>query len=327
MILISVIIPIYKVERFIQRCARTLFEQTLQEGVEFIFVDDCTPDKSISLLKEMISWYPHRAVNCHIVRHEANKGLPAARNSGLKQAQGKYIYHCDSDDWLEPDALEKLLNMAEAKQADMVWCDWFLSFEHNERYMKQPDSQSVEKALQKVLCGKMKYNVWNKLTRRSLYEDNQITFPAGHGMGEDMTMICLLACASAVAYVPNALYHYVKTNGEAFTNSFSEKKLCDIIYNANETIRFLSDKKESKMDEAIACFKLNVKYPLLMSDNKHLYTLWQTWFPEANKFILRSKDFSFRSRLLQYAASKNMYWIVRLHYQWVYRLIYGIIYR
>ncbi|MCM1372454.1 MAG: glycosyltransferase [Bacteroides sp.] len=327
MTLISVIIPIYKVERFIKRCAKSLLEQTLQEEVEFIFVDDCTPDRSISLLEETISCYPHRSADCHIVRHKVNKGLPAARNTGLIHAKGKYIYHCDSDDWLELDALEKLLNMAESKQADMVWCDWYLSFKHNERYMKQPDCHSSEEALQKILRGKMKYNVWNKLTRRSLYKDNQITFPTRHGMGEDMTMIRLLACASVVAYVPSALYHYVKTNGEAFTNSFSEKNLCDIIYNTNETIRFLSKKKGSKMDEAIACFKLSVKYPLLISDDKRLYAIWQTWFPEANTSIWRNEEFSFRSRFLQYVASKNMFWIVRLHYQWVYRLIYGLIYR
>ena len=138
---VSVIVPIYNVSRFIKRCVESLFNQTLDD-VEFIFVNDCTPDDSIDILKKVIADYPDR--NTMIINHEVNKGLPAARNTGLKAASGDYIFHCDSDDFIEPTMLNDLYYTACDDNADIVWCDWYLTFEKNERYMKQPDYDTVD---------------------------------------------------------------------------------------------------------------------------------------------------------------------------------------
>ena len=127
---VSVIIPIYKVEKFIERCVHSLMGQTLQE-VEYIFVDDATPDKSIEVLKKCLTLYPNR--KAVVLHHSQNQGLPAARNTGLVAATGEYIYHCDSDDFVEVNMLEKLYQKAKETEAEMVWCDWCLSFEKNER--------------------------------------------------------------------------------------------------------------------------------------------------------------------------------------------------
>ena len=80
---------------------------------------------------------------------------------------------------------EKALNT----QADIVWSDWFLSYGRKERYMYQPEYESAYLALKGILAGEMKYNVWNKLIKQTLYVENNIQFPSGHGMGEDMTVI------------------------------------------------------------------------------------------------------------------------------------------
>ena len=223
--------------------------------------------------------------------------------------------------------LEKLYKTAEETEADVVWCDWFLSFKKNERYMKQPDYNTPKDALKGILNGTMKYNVWNKLVKRSLYVDNEIQFPSGHGMGEDMTMIRLFACAQKVAYVPEAFYHYVKLNGEAFTNTFSKQHLEDIKYNVDETIAFIYSKVGSEMETSLSFFKLNVKYPFIISDQWDMYKLWSEWYPEANKFIVRNRYGSFRSRVLQYAAWMKQYWVLWLHYKLVYKFVYGILYR
>lgn len=225
---VSVIVPIYNVSRFIKRCVESLFNQTLDD-VEFIFVNDCTPDDSIDILKKVIADYPDR--NTMIINHEVNKGLPAARNTGLKAASGDYIFHCDSDDFIEPTMLNDLYYTACDDNADIVWCDWYLTFEKNERYMKQPDYDTPKEALKAMLTGKMKYNVWNKLVRGSLYEENGIFFPSGYGMGEDMTMIMLFAYAKNVKYLPKAYYHYVKLNTNAFSNTYSQKHLEELKYN------------------------------------------------------------------------------------------------
>lgn len=225
---VSVIIPIFKVRNFIERCVCSLFEQTLKD-VEYIFVDDASPDDSIDILKSCIDRYPERKDQITILTHEKNQGLPAARNTGLAVATGEYIFHCDSDDFVEKDMLEEMYKVAKEKDADMVYCDFYLSFEKNERYMSNPVYETADAMLrQGLLGGNMKYNVWNKLVRRSLYTENDILFPAGHAMGEDMTMIRLAACAKSVAYVPKAFYHYVKLNANAYSATMSERHKIDI---------------------------------------------------------------------------------------------------
>lgn len=235
---VSVIIPIFRVEKFIERCAISLFEQTL-DSIEYIFVDDTTPDKSIEILTDVLERYPQRKPQVTILRHDVNKGLPAARNSGLSVAGGEYVFHCDSDDYLESNALEQMLNVAEKTDSDIVWCDYYLSFSMNERIMVQPNYSNSQEAIKGMLSGTMKYNVWNKLAKRRLYVDNSISFPAGHSMGEDMTMIKLFAHAKKVAYINAPLYHYIRLNTDAMTQSYSERKIADIEFNVAQTLDYL----------------------------------------------------------------------------------------
>ena len=321
---VSVIIPIYKVEKFIERCVCSLMEQTLLE-VEYIFVDDATPDKSIEVLNACLALYPDR--NVTILHHQHNQGLPAARNTGLAIATAEYIFHCDSDDYVEPTMLEELYNAAKREDADIVWCDWFLTFAENERYMKQPSFETSIEALKAMLGGGMKYNVWNKLVRRSLYEDNDILFPAGYGMGEDMTMMMLFAHTRKVAYVPQAFYHYVKLNTGAFSQTYSERHLVELKHNIQRISDYMKVVLGTSVEKELAFFKLEAKFPFLISDDSKKYKLWQEWYPEVNCYILQNKNVSFRSRCLQWLAWKRQFWIVKLHYYLLYKVVYGIIYK
>ena len=323
---VSVIIPVYRVEKFIEKCAASLFSQTLDD-VEFIFVDDASPDNSMAVLKKCIQQYPQRKAQIRMLVHKENKGLPAARNTGLAAASGEYVFHCDSDDFVEPDMLETLYDEAKKKDADIVWCDWYLSFEHNERYMKQPDYATPMEALKAMLAGLMKFNVWNKLVRRRLYVDNQIAFPAGYAMGEDMTMMLLFAVAGKVAYIPQAFYHYVKLNTEAYSQNFSLNHLESVKHNIRTVELFLHSRLGNVLDLEIACMKLEAKFPFLMSDRKEMYRLWERTYPEANAYILRNHYISRRRRWVQWCAAKRLWFLVRLHGWIVGKLIYGIIYR
>lgn len=330
-ILISVIVPVYNVERFITRCVCSLFAQTMDAGVEFIFVDDATPDSSIEALQNCLRQYPQRQKQVKLLRHSVNKGLPAARNTGLQAATGTYIYHCDSDDYLESDALESMYNAAMCQEADIVWCDWFLSFEKNERYMKQPTYETAMDALKGMLSGAMKYNVWNKLVKRQLYVGNHIKFPEGHGMGEDMTMIQLFACADKVCYLPQAYYHYVRLNAQAFTqmggSPHKRQHLDDLRYNVSRILQFIKQRFGNQLDRELAFFMLDAKFPFLITDQKTSYQRWKEWFPEANRYIWQNKQISYRSRLLQLMAAKGQFWYVWLYYKLVIRLVYGVLYK
>ena len=324
---VSVVIPVFKVSGFIERCACSLFGQTLKE-VEYIFVDDASPDDSISILKECLERYPERKGQVRILAHEQNRGLPAARNTGLAVAAGEYVFHCDSDDFVEKDMLEEMYRAAKEKDADMVYCDFYLSFEKNERYMSNPVYETAEDMFRKgLLGGAMKYNVWNKLVKRSLYTDNGILFPAGHAMGEDMTMIRLAACAESVAYVQQAFYHYVKLNANAYSATMSDRHKADIRFNVDQTVEFLKKRSGNALDKEIAFFKLNTKLPFLITDNEEEYEVWKEWWPEANKYICENKHQAFRTRMVQWLAAKGQFWAVKVYFKLVYKLVYGVIYK
>ena len=340
--LISVVIPIYHVEAFIERCARSLMVQTMDD-VEYIFVDDCSPDGSIDILKHVVAEYPQRKVQ--IIRHEVNRGLPAARNTGLSHATGDYIFHCDSDDYLEHDALEKMYNKAVETDADIVYSDWYLDSPSltppvggRTRYMRCPAYTTPEDALRGLLHGTMKYNVWNKLVKRKIYNPNlnpndslndkgdcfddanekvkgrvDPAFPEGHGMGEDMTMILLFARARKVAYLPVATYHYVRQNENAFTaprRGATGGLYDDLRFNADRIIAAL----QGQISESdLACFKLNVKYPFLISNRRADYDRWNQWYSEANNYI-SSHQVSARARFLEKCAAWHFYFPLRFHF-------------
>ena len=119
---ISAIIPIYNVSKYIERCTRTLMEQSFQ-NVEFIFVNDCTPDNSIEILRNTLRDYPHRHPFVKIINNPKNLGLAATRFVGMSEAKGDYVWHCDSDDWVEKDMLQKMYDKAIIEDADIVCCE------------------------------------------------------------------------------------------------------------------------------------------------------------------------------------------------------------
>ena len=107
----SILVPVYGVEKYIERCARSIFEQTYH-NLDIVFVDDCTPDKSIDLLQRVLEDYPKRKAQTRIIRHAHNRGLSAARNTAVAAAIGTFLTHVDSDDWIELNAVEVLVSEA-----------------------------------------------------------------------------------------------------------------------------------------------------------------------------------------------------------------------
>lgn len=327
MIKVSVIIPVYKVESFIERCALSLFNQTMGD-IEYIFIDDASPDNSIEIVNHCLESFPLRKKDTIIIQNFVNKGISTVRNIGLDKASGEYIFFCDSDDWVEQDMLEKMYNMAIDKKADIVYCDFFLSFNQKERYMPNPTYQRAEEMLkQGFLCGLMKYNLWNKLIKKELFDYETMRFPVEHSVGEDMLVIRLTSNAKKVNHLPEALYHYVKLNGNAYSNSYSQKNLEDIRFNADITIDYLKKRYGKDIEQELALFKLSTKLPFLITDDKNIYKIWREWYPEANKYAFSNKNLPMRTRLLQEMAAKNKWWYVKLYYKFVYKFVYGFIYK
>ena len=105
---VSILVPVYGVEKYIKRCARSLFEQTY-DNIEYIFVDDCTQDRSIDILEEVLKEYPNRKNQVKILHHAKNRGLSASRNTALDASTGDYLMHVDADDYLHVDAIALLI--------------------------------------------------------------------------------------------------------------------------------------------------------------------------------------------------------------------------
>ena len=130
---VSVYVPVYGVEKYIEKCVRSLFEQTLDD-LEYIFVDDCSPDDSIRILEQVLEEYPNRKPQVKIVRHEVNQGVCTARRTGIQHTTGEYIACCEPDDWVETTMYEELYKKAKETGVDMVACDHYIEFMPGVKY-------------------------------------------------------------------------------------------------------------------------------------------------------------------------------------------------
>lgn len=214
--LVSVIVPVYGVEKYIARCARSLFAQSWP-AIEFIFVDDGSPDGSVTVLTEVLSQCEASLrERVHLIR-KANEGLPKARESGMKAAHGDYILHVDSDDWLESVAVEHLVRKAEETGADIVVFDFWKEFGHRRKLDREKDSSIADPDLfRKRLYTYASYGyVWNKFYRREICED--LYYPS-YSMHEDIVFNTqALFRARKIVHLKEGLYHYNRTNAGSVT--------------------------------------------------------------------------------------------------------------
>lgn len=226
MLKVSVIVPVYKAEAYIEKCARSLFGQTMEEA-EFIFVDDCSPDGSIEVLERVLADYPRRREQVKVIRHSENQGVSVSRQDGLDAATGEYVIHSDPDDWVEPEMLERLYEKAKADDADMVICDFYQVNPKTGRkrlFVQKPDSFDAE-LVQRQLFRNLHGCVWNKLVRLEVIRKANVKFPAGYAFCEDLTFNTeLLNQPLKIVYLPEAFYNYVwSATGGSLSSAYSER--------------------------------------------------------------------------------------------------------
>lgn len=212
MYLVSVLVPVFKVEGYIERCARSLFGQTYH-NLEFIFVDDCSPDDSICVLRKVINDYPERSDAIRIFHHDRNRGLAASRNTALDNATGEFVCAVDSDDWLELDAIEKLVKKQIESSADIVSGNMIMHTIDGEQPFYETKCNSKEEFILLQLQKTWDHTVCRKLIRRSLYEDNGVRCMEGFDMTEDRYQMAQLAYYSkSNSQIDDIIYHYERRN-------------------------------------------------------------------------------------------------------------------
>jgi glycosyltransferase involved in cell wall biosynthesis len=307
---VSVIILIYQTENYIERCAKSLFEQTL-EDIEYIFVNDCTKDRSVEVLKGVVDKYPSRKPFVNIFSLEKNMGQAYARKYGIKQATGKYIIHCDSDDWIAPNMYSEMYLLAEQNKYDVVKCDFYRENIKGFRVSKQFDSDFFENkynVISKLLVGTELSSMVDKLVRAKVVKDSRIIAPT-YNMQEDL-VYCLqyFLYSDKIGYIKKPYYYYClnrqsishKLNVDSYLSRLRDvcqnTKLAEIILKNNNLA--------NEMRDEIDCLKYNDRCHIqdLIGDSEY-YAMWSKVFPEIDKRMITNRKMRYKVKI-HYILSK-----------------------
>lgn len=324
-LLVTVIVPVFNAEKTLNLSLDSIKNQTYS-NIEIVFINDCSTDSSSELLYTFQKDNP--SLSIVILDHEKNMGVASARNSGLGAAKGDYIYFLDADDQLDANAISEVMKVADSADYDIIGFNWYLTFSTNERRMNQPSFTSPEEALKLMLSGAMRWNLWLFVVKRSLYERNAIRFIPGMNMGEDlMIMVKLFTYSKNVYYINEAFYHYGQSNASSLTKTYSSKHILEVTENVNEVEKFINEYNPDFVDQNYLYYlKLNIKLPLIMSNKESQYIQWLNWFPESNPYIMKNKFLPYRTRLVQWMASKQQFWFLKV-YNFVFTTVYGRLYK
>ena len=200
---VSVIVPIYNVEKYLEKCINSLLSQTL-EDIQIILVNDGSKDNSGNIAKE----YEKNNKDRVIYVEKENGGLSDARNYGIKYATGDFIAFLDSDDYIEKNAYEEMYNKAIEENADYIECDFIWEFPNKIRVDKQYPYKNKKEMLSFV-----RVVAWNKLIKRQLITDNNLEFPKGLRYEDIEFTYKLIPFVNKFVYVDKPFIHYVQREG------------------------------------------------------------------------------------------------------------------
>lgn len=288
---VSVIVPIYNVANYIERCLISLFSQT-HDSIEYIFVDDATPDNSIEILYQIMERFPERKNAIKVIRHEKNRGLSAARITGISNASGEYIHHVDSDDFVDVHMIELMMKSARANNSDIVFCDVWMEWLNKRKRFTQ-EFTTKEQYLVDLLESRVIQGVFNKLVRKKLYIDNNIFPTEGTNVGEDLIVTPRLVYhADIITKVDEALYYYVQYNAGSYTKQFKVKTLQDVSYVLNFLKNFFSQLNTSDKGIYLQALEVGINRKksqyLIQAGPKNIETVRQ-YFPISYNRSLSNK--------------------------------------
>ena len=303
---ISVIVAVYKAEKYLSRFFDTLLSQTFTD-FEVLAIDDGSPDRS----GEMCEEYARKDARVKVF-HKENGGVASARQYGIERASGEYTIHADPDDWVEPDMLKLLYEKAVADDADMVICDYYEeSAEGTALRRQEPSSFDAREVLRDLFTRKLHGGLWTKLIRRSAYETQNIRFFKGLNFAEDLFFCTqLLKCGIKVSYCGIALYHYdTKINANSLNlNLVLEQG--DRYIAATKTFLQEPEYREEYINSiGSALFLIFETDALTSREFRRRYGMYR-------KLIWKMKARSFQVRMLLYFSClgfyRPVYWLLSL---------------
>jgi len=222
----SIVLPVYKVEKYIRKCLESIEAQTFKD-FEAICIDDCGGDSSVGIIEEFLK----KDKRFKLISHEHNKGLSAARNTGIENAKGEYILFIDSDDWVEPELLERVYNAFKQFKTDSIW---FNAFVHHQKigqtdFLVNNLSPSSQIKLTPKNLNKFSTYAWNKAFRRSKLKELNLKFTEGLYFEDSDFYYKIFASITEIYFITQPLYHYQLREESIVTGSKDvEKKFEDL---------------------------------------------------------------------------------------------------
>lgn len=253
---VSIIVPVYNVENYIERCLESIVTQT-HRGLEAIFVDDCGQDDSIGIVERFMADYDGDIELC-IVHHDENRGLSASRNTGIMAARGKYVYFLDSDDSISTDCISLLYSkIEEDTTVQMVVGNYKIIGGLYFEPMNLPQRSYVS---EEIIKYQFTYNLytmaWNKLVNKEFIIDNGLFFQEGIIHEDNLWSFCMACSLNKIAVVLKPTYNYLIRSGSIITENdlnFHEDKLFEVMRNF---VSFLfSDRTSVRVKSNITIYK------------------------------------------------------------------------
>lgn len=293
---ISVIVPVYKAEKYLRKCVDSLLAQTFRD-FELLLVDDGSPDGSGAICDE----YARRDSRVRVF-HKENGGVSSARQYGLDQARGEYILQIDSDDWSEPQMLEEMYNGVKDTDCDMLIMSGYyldkgsVSMKLREYY----PMWSVEQISAGLLRRELVVGLWTKLIRTELFRNHNISFPVGVDFGEDAYVLCsLLLHAKKVIFIDKAYYHYCSSPNSLTSHRYTRKNFDSRFWWIGQLEKSFSG--NDYLLNALSCMKVFVKEDAYMS-GLYNQTELDKIYPEVNGVIAKAPLRFYRKCLLRLAV-------------------------
>ncbi len=229
MIKVSVVVPIFNVEEYLERCVKSLLNQTLDD-IEIILVNDGSKDKSGEIAQDFSNKYPEKIIYVE----KKNGGLSDARNYGMKFATGEYIAFLDSDDYIEKEAYEEMYRIAKKDDSDLVECDFV--WEYPKKIRKDEQIKYTNK---KELLAFIRVVAWNKLIRRKILVDNHIEFPKGLRYEDVEFTYMLIPHIHNFSYINKFFVHYTQRNNSIA--NVQNEKTAEIFTILDNVIKYYKD--------------------------------------------------------------------------------------
>ena len=311
---VSVIISVYNVEPYMARCARSLFGQTLRD-MEFIFIDDCSPDHSIDVMQEVLKEYPERKEQVRVYRMPQNSGQALVRMKGLELSTGDYLAHCDADDWVEADAYEKAYGKALLGGFDIVTFNFRKGSDGT--WINCSSGSLPGKELSDIMTGAVMGSLWCRLFKRCLARG--LALPAGN-MAEDMALsIQMTAKAGNIGHLDEVLYSYFVRPGSISHAAGMEAALArqeSIYANTRVCVEFLRSFAGQYSEADMLFFKYRSRHYLEpYVHHKAVYRKWRNTFPEVDGELLGTRGISLET--------KFWYILIRLHLYHPWKVLSG----